>query len=49
MDDSDLLEIGVTNASHRDRVLMAAKQLPRVKLLDRDDEHLSVDQWLHSL
>ena len=49
MDDSDLLEIGVTNASHRDRILSEAKQLPKVRLLTKSDEQMSVDQWLESL
>ena len=48
MDDSDLLEIGVTNASHRDRILSEAKHLPKVKLLGKE-EQLTVDQWLESL
>jgi hypothetical protein len=49
MDDSDLLEIGVTNASHRDKILLEAKSLPKVKLLTKSDEILTVDEWLESL
>ena len=49
MDDSDLLEIGVNNASHRDRILSEAKQLPKVGLSTKSDEQMSVDQWLESL
>ena len=49
MDDSDLLEIGVTSASHRDRILSEAKQLPKVRFLTKSDEQMSVDQWLESL
>ena len=49
MEDSDLLEIGVTSASHRDRILSEAKQLPKVRLLTKSDEQMSVDQWLESL
>ncbi|XP_054153272.1 ankyrin repeat and SAM domain-containing protein 1A-like isoform X2 [Oppia nitens] len=51
MDDTDLLEIGVTNASHRDRILLEAKQrLPIVRQLTADDvQQVSVDQWLLSL
>ncbi|CAG2120580.1 unnamed protein product, partial [Medioppia subpectinata] len=49
MDDTDLLEIGVTNASHRDRILGVAKHLPRVKPLSKNHDDLTVDQWLDSL
>jgi len=49
MDDTDLMEIGVTNASHRDRIISEAKHLPNVKLLTKSDEQMTVDQWLQSL
>lgn len=48
MDDTDLMEIGVTNASHRDRIIGEARHLPKVRLLAKDEE-LTVDQWLESL
>lgn len=49
MDDTDLMEIGVTNASHRDRILSEAKHLPKVRLLTKNDEQMTVSEWLESL
>ena len=52
MEDCDLLEIGVTNALHRDQIISLAKSLAPVKQLTKKKDILqgmTVDDWLKSL
>ena len=52
MEDCDLLEIGVTNALHRDQIISLAKSLAPVKQLTKKKDNLqgmTVDDWLKSL
>ncbi|CAN0260629.1 unnamed protein product [Lampetra planeri] len=46
MEDQDLLEIGILNSGHRQKVLNAARLLPKVRRAGSD---LSVAEWLDSL
>ena len=51
MDDSDLLEIGIINAAHREVILQAAAQLPKTapKLTKAEIRTLTVPEWLSML
>ena len=51
MDDSDLLEIGIINAAHRDVILCAAAHLPQAapKLTKAEIKTLTVPEWLSML
>uniref|UniRef100_A0A4W3IRP7 Ankyrin repeat and sterile alpha motif domain containing 1B n=2 Tax=Callorhinchus milii TaxID=7868 RepID=A0A4W3IRP7_CALMI len=50
VEDQDLLEIGILNSSHRQRILQAVRGLPRVKVIGYDgNSPTSVADWLDSL
>ncbi|XP_069764464.1 ankyrin repeat and sterile alpha motif domain-containing protein 1B isoform X1 [Narcine bancroftii] len=50
VEDQDLLEIGILNSSHRQRILQAVRGLPRVKIIGYDtNSPTSVADWLDSL
>uniref|UniRef100_UPI00358F6F42 ankyrin repeat and SAM domain-containing protein 1A-like isoform X3 n=1 Tax=Myxine glutinosa TaxID=7769 RepID=UPI00358F6F42 len=50
MEDQDLLEIGILNSSHRQKLLQAARMLPKVRRIGYDGYHPStVAEWLDSL
>ena len=51
MDDSDLLEIGIINAAHREVILKAAQNLPKTspKLTKTEIKTLTVPEWLSML
>jgi len=51
MDDSDLLEIGIINAAHRDVILKSAQRLPKStpKLTKAEIKTISVPEWLSML
>ncbi|KAI4877883.1 hypothetical protein NFI96_018082, partial [Prochilodus magdalenae] len=48
MEEQDLREIGITDASHRKKLLNAARNLPKVKALGCDGS-TSLSSWLDSL
>ncbi|KAM9752226.1 ankyrin repeat and SAM domain-containing protein 1A isoform 4-T4 [Menidia menidia] len=56
MEDQDLREIGITDPSHRKKILHAARSLPKVKALGCDGstslsswlENLGLDEYLHN-
>ncbi|KAL0963000.1 hypothetical protein UPYG_G00348200 [Umbra pygmaea] len=50
VEDQDLLEIGILNSAHRQRLLQAIRLLPRVRPVGYDGNHpTSVAEWLESL
>uniref|UniRef100_A0A8C4ZAM8 Ankyrin repeat and sterile alpha motif domain-containing protein 1B n=1 Tax=Gadus morhua TaxID=8049 RepID=A0A8C4ZAM8_GADMO len=50
VEDQDLLEIGILNSSHRQRLLQAIRLLPRVRPVGYDGNNpTSVAEWLESL
>ncbi|XP_015277069.1 PREDICTED: ankyrin repeat and sterile alpha motif domain-containing protein 1B-like isoform X2 [Gekko japonicus] len=50
MEDQDLLEIGILNSGHRQRILQAIQLLPKMKQIGNDGYHpTSVAEWLDSL
>ncbi|XP_048356478.1 ankyrin repeat and sterile alpha motif domain-containing protein 1B isoform X12 [Sphaerodactylus townsendi] len=50
MEDQDLLEIGILNSGHRQRILQAIQLLPKMKQIGIDGYHpTSVAEWLDSL
>lgn len=51
MDDSDLLEIGIVNANHREKLIKSIKQMNHScpKLTKKDLSNLSVSEWLTML
>ncbi|XP_054844153.1 ankyrin repeat and sterile alpha motif domain-containing protein 1B isoform X14 [Eublepharis macularius] len=50
MEDQDLLEIGILNSGHRQRILQAIQLLPKMKQIGNDGYHpSSVAEWLDSL
>ncbi|XP_030741973.1 ankyrin repeat and sterile alpha motif domain-containing protein 1B [Echinops telfairi] len=50
MEDQDLLEIGILNSGHRQRILQAIQLLPKMRPLGHDDYHpTSVAEWLDSI
>ncbi|XP_045064846.1 ankyrin repeat and sterile alpha motif domain-containing protein 1B-like isoform X3 [Coregonus clupeaformis] len=50
VEDQDLLEIGILNSSHRQRLLQAIRLLPRVRPIGYDGNNpTSVAEWLESL
>lgn len=51
MDDSDLFEIGIINAAHRDVIINAAQRLPKTspKLTKAEIKILTVPEWLSML
>ncbi|XP_053172915.1 ankyrin repeat and SAM domain-containing protein 1A-like isoform X2 [Scomber japonicus] len=48
MEDQDLREIGITDPSHRKKILHAARSLPKVKALGCDGSN-SLSSWLENL
>uniref|UniRef100_A0A665WEP0 Ankyrin repeat and sterile alpha motif domain containing 1A n=1 Tax=Echeneis naucrates TaxID=173247 RepID=A0A665WEP0_ECHNA len=48
MEDQDLREIGITDPSHRKKILYAARSLPKVKALGCDGSS-SLSSWLENL
>ncbi|KAM7411599.1 hypothetical protein PAMA_021539 [Pampus argenteus] len=48
MEDQDLREIGITDPSHRKKILHAARSLPKVKALGCDSSS-SLSSWLENL
>ncbi|XP_072305250.1 ankyrin repeat and SAM domain-containing protein 1A-like isoform X2 [Eucyclogobius newberryi] len=48
MEDQDLREIGITDASHRKKILHAARSLPKVKAFGCDGS-CSLSSWLENL
>ncbi|XP_055021698.1 ankyrin repeat and SAM domain-containing protein 1A isoform X2 [Boleophthalmus pectinirostris] len=48
MEDQDLREIGITDASHRKKILHAARSLPKVKVFGCDGS-CSLSSWLENL
>uniref|UniRef100_A0A8D2ZN89 Ankyrin repeat and sterile alpha motif domain-containing protein 1B n=1 Tax=Scophthalmus maximus TaxID=52904 RepID=A0A8D2ZN89_SCOMX len=50
VEDQDLLEIGILNSAHRQRLLQAIRLLPRVRPIGYDGNNpTSVAEWLESL
>ncbi|TWW64735.1 Ankyrin repeat and sterile alpha motif domain-containing protein 1B [Takifugu flavidus] len=50
VEDQDLLEIGILNSAHRQRLLQAIRLLPRVRPVGYDGNNpTSVAEWLESL
>nr|XP_034982774.1 ankyrin repeat and sterile alpha motif domain-containing protein 1B isoform X4 [Zootoca vivipara] len=50
MEDQDLLEIGILNSGHRQRILQAIQLLPKMKQIGNDGySPTSVAEWLDSL
>nr|XP_060633238.1 ankyrin repeat and sterile alpha motif domain-containing protein 1B isoform X1 [Anolis sagrei ordinatus] len=50
MEDQDLLEIGILNSGHRQRILQAIQLLPKMKQIGNDGYNpTSVAEWLDSL
>ncbi|XP_066490728.1 ankyrin repeat and sterile alpha motif domain-containing protein 1B isoform X5 [Tiliqua scincoides] len=50
MEDQDLLEIGILNSGHRQRILQAIQLLPKMKQIGSDGYNpTSVAEWLDSL
>ncbi|XP_064417923.1 ankyrin repeat and sterile alpha motif domain-containing protein 1B isoform X2 [Latimeria chalumnae] len=50
VEDQDLLEIGILNSAHRQRILQAVRLLPRVRPIGYDGNNpTSVADWLDSL
>ncbi|XP_076967842.1 ankyrin repeat and sterile alpha motif domain-containing protein 1B-like isoform X3 [Tamandua tetradactyla] len=50
MEDQDLLEIGILNSGHRQRILQAIQLLPKMRPIGHDGYHpTSVAEWLDSL
>ncbi|XP_038170419.1 ankyrin repeat and sterile alpha motif domain-containing protein 1B isoform X13 [Arvicola amphibius] len=50
MEDQDLLEIGILNSGHRQRILQAIQLLPKMRPIGHDGYHpTSVAEWLDSI
>ncbi|XP_028934859.1 ankyrin repeat and sterile alpha motif domain-containing protein 1B isoform X4 [Ornithorhynchus anatinus] len=50
MEDQDLLEIGILNSGHRQRILQAIQLLPKMRPIGQDGYHpTSVAEWLDSI
>ncbi|KAM6306984.1 LOW QUALITY PROTEIN: ankyrin repeat and sterile alpha motif domain-containing protein 1B-like [Podargus strigoides] len=50
MEDQDLLEIGILNSGHRQRILQAIQLLPKIKQIGHDGYNpTSVAEWLDSI
>ncbi|KAF4791542.1 hypothetical protein TURU_129254 [Turdus rufiventris] len=50
MEDQDLLEIGILNSGHRQRILQAIQLLPKMKQIGHDGYNpSSVAEWLDSI
>ncbi|XP_013409625.1 ankyrin repeat and sterile alpha motif domain-containing protein 1B isoform X2 [Lingula anatina] len=49
IEDQDLIEIGITNQEHRDRIVEAAKTLTPIRPIGSKKLPLSVEEWLSSL
>ncbi|XP_010071554.1 PREDICTED: ankyrin repeat and sterile alpha motif domain-containing protein 1B-like, partial [Pterocles gutturalis] len=50
MEDQDLLEIGILNSGHRQRILQAIQLLPKMKQIGHDGYNpTSVAEWLDSI
>ncbi|CAM1308000.1 ANKS1A (predicted) [Pycnogonum litorale] len=57
LEDQDLVDIGISNAEHRDRILKACKRLPPIKQVGKETDDKGglkirperVDEWLKSI